>query len=65
VHSLELLVALRSIVSLYSVVKQVLKCNTDKVCNFLIQCLLTIVLSIEERVFLLNTSFEKAIDTPI
>jgi hypothetical protein len=36
----------------YSVVKQRLKCNTGKVCNCLIQFLLTVVLSIEERVFL-------------
>jgi hypothetical protein len=52
-------------VSLYSVVKQRLKCNTGKVCNCLIQFLLTTVLSIEERVLPLNTSSEKAIDTPI
>jgi hypothetical protein len=37
------------VISLYSVVKQRLKCNTGKVCNCLIQFLLTIVLSIEER----------------
>lgn len=45
--------------SLYSVVEQCLKCSTDEVFNCLIQFLLTMVLSIEERVFLLNTSFEK------
>jgi hypothetical protein len=39
-----------ALVSLYSVVKQWLKCNTGKVCNCLIQFLLTMVLSIEERV---------------
>jgi hypothetical protein len=38
--------------SLYSVVKQRLKCNTGKVCNCLIQFLLTMVLSIEEHVFI-------------
>jgi hypothetical protein len=32
-----------AVVSLYSVVKQRLKCNTGKVCNCLIQFLLTIV----------------------
>jgi hypothetical protein len=41
-----------AVVSLYSVVKQRLKCNTGKVCNCLIQFLLTMVLSIEERVFI-------------
>jgi hypothetical protein len=41
-----------AVVSLYSVVKQRLKCNTVKVCNGLIQFLLTVVLSIEERVFI-------------
>jgi hypothetical protein len=35
-----------------SVVKQRLKCNTGKVCNCLIQFLPTVVLSIEERVFI-------------
>jgi hypothetical protein len=35
-----------AVVSLYSVVKQQLKCNTDKVCNCLIKVLLTVVLSI-------------------
>jgi hypothetical protein len=39
-----------AVVSLYSVVKQQLKCNTSKVCNYLIQFLLTMVLSIEECV---------------
>jgi hypothetical protein len=41
-----------AVVSLYSVVKQRLKCNTGKVCNCLIQFLLTVVFSIEERVFI-------------
>jgi hypothetical protein len=36
-----------AVVSPYSVVKQRLKCNTGKVCNCLIQFLLTMVLSIE------------------
>jgi hypothetical protein len=36
-----------AVVSLYSVVKQRLKCNTGKVCNCLIQFLLTMVLSTE------------------
>jgi hypothetical protein len=35
-----------AVASLYSVVKQRLKCNAGKVCNCLIQFLLTIVLSI-------------------
>jgi hypothetical protein len=39
-----------AVVSLYSVVKQRLKCNTGKVCNCLIQFLLTVALSIKERV---------------
>jgi hypothetical protein len=41
-----------AVVSLYSVVKQRLKCNTGKVFNCLIQFLLTVVLSSEERVFI-------------
>jgi hypothetical protein len=41
-----------AVVSMYSFLKQLLKCNTGKVCNCLIQFLLTIVLSIEERVFI-------------
>jgi NADH:ubiquinone oxidoreductase subunit H len=39
-----------AVVSLYSVVKQQLKCNAGKVCHCLIQFLPTVVLSIEERV---------------
>jgi hypothetical protein len=38
-----------AVVSMYSVVKQRLKCNTGKVCNCLVQFLLTMVLSIEEH----------------
>jgi hypothetical protein len=41
-----------AVVWLYSVVKQRLKCNTGEVCNCLIQFLLTVVLSIDERVFI-------------
>jgi hypothetical protein len=44
---------------LYSVVKQQLKCNIGKVCNCLIQFLLTVVLSIEECVFLLEYVFRE------
>jgi hypothetical protein len=40
-----------AVVSLYSIVKQRLKCYSGKVCNRLIQLLLTMLLSIEERVF--------------
>ena len=43
-------------ISLYSVVKQ-LKGNTSKVFNCLIQFLLTMVLLIEERVFLVEYVF--------
>jgi hypothetical protein len=48
-----------AVVSLYSVVKQRLKCNTGKVCNCLIQFLLTTVLSIEKRVFLVEYVFRE------
>jgi hypothetical protein len=48
-----------AVVSLYSVVKQRLKCNTSKVCNCLIQFLLTVVLSIEERVYLVEYVFRE------
>jgi hypothetical protein len=48
-----------AVVSLYSVVKQRLKCNTVKVFNFLIQFLLTMVLSIEERIFLVEYIFRE------
>jgi hypothetical protein len=48
-----------AVVSLYKVVKQRLKCTTGKVCNFLIQFLLTMVLSIEERVFLVEHVFRE------
>jgi len=46
-------------ISLYSVVKQRLKCDTGKVFNYLIQFLLTMVLSIEGRVFLIEYIFRK------
>ena len=53
-------------ISLYSAVKQRLKCNTGKVFNFLNQFVLTAVLSIEERVFLVYLlPSQKTIDTPI
>jgi hypothetical protein len=42
------------VVSLYSVVKQRLKSNVGKVCNCLLQFLLTMVLSIGERVFVVE-----------
>jgi hypothetical protein len=41
-----------SVVSLYPVLKQRLKCNTGKVCNCLIRLLLIVVLSIEEYAFI-------------
>jgi hypothetical protein len=40
-----------AVVSLYSLVKQGLKFKTSKVCNCLIQLVLTVVLSTEKRVF--------------
>jgi len=46
-------------ISLYSVVKQRLKCNTGKVFNSLIQFLLTVVLLIEECVFLVEYVFRE------
>jgi hypothetical protein len=46
-----------AVVSLYSVVKQRLKCNTGKVRNCLIQFLLNMTLPIEERVFLVEYVF--------
>jgi hypothetical protein len=48
-----------AVVSLYSVVKQRLKCNTGKVCNFFIQFSLTVFLSIEKRVFLVEYVFRE------
>jgi hypothetical protein len=48
-----------AVVSLYSVVKQRLKCNTGKVCNCLIQFLLTAVLSVKERDFLVEYGFRE------
>jgi len=44
---------------MYSAVKQQLKCNTGKAFNFLNQFLLTVVLSIEERVFLVEYTFRE------
>jgi hypothetical protein len=44
-------------VSLYSVAERRLKCNTGEVFNCLIQFLLTMVLSIEERVFVVEEAF--------
>ena len=46
-------------ISLYSAVKQWLKCNTGKVFNCLDQFLLTVVLSIEERVCLVEYVFRE------
>jgi hypothetical protein len=43
VVSIEVAVEGCAVVSLYSVVKQRLKCNTGKVCNCLVQFLLTMV----------------------
>jgi hypothetical protein len=48
-----------AVVSLYSFVKQRLKCNSGNVCNCLIQFMLTMVLSIEERVFLVEYVFRE------
>jgi hypothetical protein len=48
-----------AVVSLYSVVQQRLKCNIGKACNCLIQFLLTMVLSIEERVFHVENVFRE------
>jgi hypothetical protein len=49
----------RAVVSLYLVVKQRLKCNTGKGCNCLFQFLLTMVLSIEGRVVLVEYVFRE------
>jgi len=46
-------------ISLYSAVKQRLKCNTGKVFNCSNQFLFTMVLSIEERVFLVEYAFRE------
>jgi hypothetical protein len=48
-----------AVVSLHSVVKQRLKCNIGKACNCLIQFLLTAILSIEERAFLVEYVFRE------
>jgi hypothetical protein len=50
-----------AVVSLYSVVKQRLKCNTGKVCNCLVQFLLTTVLSIEGRDLEVHSDFSNAL----
>jgi hypothetical protein len=46
-------------IPLYSAVRQRLKCNTGKVFNCLNQFILTVVLSIEERVFLVEYVFRE------
>jgi hypothetical protein len=48
-----------AVVSLYSFVKQRLKCNTGKVFDCLIQFLLTVVLLIEEHVYLVEYIFRE------
>jgi Na+/phosphate symporter len=48
-----------AVVSLYSVVKQRLKRYTSKVCNSLIQFLVTTLLSIEDRAFLVEYAFRE------
>jgi hypothetical protein len=48
-----------AVVSPYSFVKQQFKCNTGKLCNCLIQFLLIIFFSIEERVFLVEYIFQE------
>jgi hypothetical protein len=48
-----------AVVSLYSVVKQRLECNTSKVCNCFIQFLFSVVLSIEERLLLVQYAFRE------
>jgi hypothetical protein len=46
-------------ISLYSAVQQWLMCNTSGVFNYLIQSILAVVLSIEERVFLVEHVFRE------
>jgi hypothetical protein len=48
-----------AVVSLYSVVKQWLKRNTGKVFNCVNQFLLTVVISMEERVFIVEYVFRE------
>jgi hypothetical protein len=48
-----------AVVSLYSAVKQQLKCNTGKLFNCLTRVLLTVVLSTDERVFLVEYVFRE------
>jgi hypothetical protein len=51
-----------AVVSLYSVVKQRLKCSTVKVCNCLIQFLLTMVLSVDfQHLLQVHSNFPKAL----
>ena len=50
---------LLSDISQYSAVKQRLKCSTGKVFNCLNQFLLTVVLSTEERIFLVEYVFQE------
>jgi hypothetical protein len=57
VFSIEVAVEVCCLFLLYSVVKQRLKCNTGRVCDCLIQFLLTMIFSIEERVFLVEYVF--------
>ena len=52
-------------ISLYSAVNQQLICNTGKVLNCLNQFYLVWFFRLRNVFFLLNTSFEKAIDAPI
>jgi hypothetical protein len=49
-----------AVVSLYSVVKQWLNCNTGKEFNCLIQFLITMVIAIGERVFLVEYVFRES-----
>jgi hypothetical protein len=48
-----------AVVSLYSVVKQRLKCNAGKVCNCVIQFLLTVVLSLRNVFYKSTATFRK------
>jgi hypothetical protein len=48
-------------VSLYSVVKHRLKCNTSKVCNCLFKFLLTVVVTIEEHLLEVHSDFPNAL----
>jgi hypothetical protein len=48
-----------AVISPYSVVKLLLKCNAGKVCNCLIMFLRTMILSTEERVFTVEYFFQE------